>query len=71
MDNTYTLDDLSAFTQNEKGLLQDLGIETESDDRPEDISSPGKNVIDRILSYSRALSVRKSKLIGFVEHLNN
>ncbi|MFN8775222.1 MAG: hypothetical protein ACK5XV_00495 [Flavobacteriales bacterium] len=61
----FTLDDLTRFTQQEKKMveevLQGLGRE----------AGPSEAVLDRILDYSRAYSVRRSEEIGFIRMVLN
>ena len=72
MEESFTLDELADFIQNERQLLAELGMDDLEQDEQSDIQlSPRKHVIDNILNYSRALSVRPSKLIGHIEIVNN
>ena len=66
MDKKSTLKNLMQFTQNEKQLLNDVGLESS-----DDLKGPRKLVIDNILNYSKIYSVRKSKELGFIESLLN
>ncbi|TVR38925.1 MAG: hypothetical protein EA392_08210 [Cryomorphaceae bacterium] len=59
-----TLDELSFFSRNEKDLWSEIQPENKQ-------LKPGKACIDKILAYSRALSVRKSENLDQLEMILN
>lgn len=65
MSKTTSLDELSSFSKNEQKILQELGL------KPNKEEVPSKKSIDFILNFSKAYSVRKSKMMGNVESLLN
>ena len=69
MDITLHLDDLSKFSREEKLLTQKLF--GENIEKNENSMTPSKHVVDRILNYSKALSVRKTENYGTVEMILN
>ena len=72
MENDFTLDELAHFTQHEREFLAKLGLDPEEQDLiPDDLFSPSQRAVDYILNYSRALSVRPSRMLGHIEMLNN
>ncbi|MBL4624113.1 MAG: hypothetical protein JKY42_03095 [Flavobacteriales bacterium] len=62
-----TLEELAEFTQNESQLLAELGLVAED----EVTESPSQYVVDSVLNYSKALSIRKSKIVGNIETVLN
>lgn len=62
----FTHLDLQEITEKEKELKTLLNLTKE-----EVIYSPKKETIQNILSYSKALSIRKSKKIDFIELVLN
>lgn len=66
MNKTFTLKDLTLFTQQEKQLLTEVGLVHNNKKE-----GPSQRVIDNIQNYSKALSVRPSKKIGHIEMLLN
>jgi hypothetical protein len=66
MDKTTTLEKLALFTQNEKQLLADMGFGIK-----EKAEEPKQSAINSILNYSKALSIRPSKITGHIEMLLN
>ena len=68
MNKKFTLENLTTFTRNEKEILASVGL-TKS--KKEEISSPGQHVIDNLLNYSKALSIRKSETFGKMEMVLN
>lgn len=69
MDITLHLDDLSNFSREEKFLTNE--IFGKSEEKTNNSMTPSKHVVDRILNYSKALSVRKTKRYGTVEMILN
>lgn len=64
MKNAYPLNSLSDFTQKETEELTDMGLRHKLD-------SPSEMTIQRILGFSKQLSVRPSKSLGqYVQNLN-
>lgn len=61
-----TLEELAEFTQNESQILAELGLAKE-----EVIEIPSQHVVDSVLNYSKALSIRKSKIVGTIESVLN
>ena len=66
MDKTSTLEKLASFTQNEKQLLAEIGFEVK-----DQINGPSKGTVDTILNYSKAISIRPSKITGHIEMMLN
>jgi len=54
----FTLDDLSRFTQNERKMVEEVFPELDH------CLEPSEESIHRILDFSRAYSVRRSKEFG-------
>ena len=73
MDKTFTLDDLSNFARKERSILRSLGLEEEMKATEESTFplEPSRNTMDKLLNYSRVLSVRKSRLMGTIEMILN
>ncbi len=74
MDNvfTFTLEELYANIQNEEDALSEKCIHLVFEEEIlDELYEPDQLLIDRILSYSKALSVQESEMIGFVEYLKN
>ena len=69
MQKVYSLDELAEFTRNEKQLIESLGIESNVEE--EITVSPRTHVINNILNYSRALSVRDTDTLGKVDMVLN
>lgn len=67
MYKNITLEELAEFTQNETQLLADLGLIAEEEAK----ETPSQNTVDHVLNYSKALSVRKSEIMGAIETLLN
>ncbi len=67
MYKNITLEELAEFTQNETQLLADLGLIAEEKVK----ETPSQNTVDNVLNYSKALSVRKSEIIGSIETMLN
>ena len=68
MDDTFTLDDLANFAQEEQELCRQLGLI-----RPEETEatfSPDPQAVANVLAYSKVLSVRETKF-GTVEMILN
>lgn len=65
MEKNSTLDELALFTRNEKKYLKSLGLISVNS------GGPSPAVIQNILNYSKALSVRKTKGFGFIEFVLN
>jgi len=68
MESTFTLKQLADFTRKEEELLNELGL---IQDVELDHLEPRKHIVDNILNYSKALSVRKTKILGNVEMVLN
>ena len=69
MDITLHLDELSGFIREEKSMTNEIfGQDKENSTNS---MAPGKHVVDRILNYSKALSVRQTKKYGTVEMILN
>ena len=62
----FTHSDFQKLNDNEKKLSQELN----TDDNGK-VTMPDQNVVNNILAYSKALSVRKSETVGFVENVLN
>lgn len=68
MDKILPLDELKDFVQHEKELLLASGLVK---DESEKMMKPSKKVVDFVLNYSKALSVRKSREIENFEMILN
>ena len=66
MDESFTLEDLAQFTREEAAIAQSLGLTKE-----EEIVKAPQHIVDNVLNYSKALSVRKSEKLGTIEMLLN
>jgi len=73
MDKTSTLDEFAQFIREENDILKSLGLVDEMSCLGEASlrMEPKKETIDAILNYSKALSVRESKVIGNIEMILN
>lgn len=58
-------------TSTKKIILPDAKLNKEIDDANDFPYGPGDNIINNILSYSKALSVRKSKQMDYFEMVLN
>jgi len=63
----FTLEELSDFTKNEEKMVKDLfpALDTVQQYEPSD------ELIDRILDFSRAYSVRRSEKVQFIRMVLN
>jgi hypothetical protein len=67
MSQTYNISDLFQFINEEDAFLEDLINETEFNEAKE----PSPHIINNVLSYSKALSIKKSNyLVDFEMVLN-
>jgi hypothetical protein len=57
MDETSTLDDFTDFVKNEKRIIDELGLNEDTN------KAPKKSTISNLLNYSKSLSIRKSEII--------
>jgi len=71
MDTNFTLNDLAEFAQQEQDLFEALNAEFSQEEQTEFMCAPSVNVINNILGYSKALSVRKSKTLDHIEMILN
>lgn len=62
---TFTHFDFLKLTENEKLLKSELTMKVKED------QSPKQETIHNILNYSKALSVRKSKSVEYIEMILN
>jgi len=69
MDNKFTLSELSEFSRNEIEIFNDLVNKLEEKEKPE--HSPRSQVVQNILAYSKALSIRESKVVDQIEMVLN
>lgn len=60
MAKTYPLDSLAQFVKEERDQLEMLGFNQKQ-------NGPSESSIQKILGYSRQLSVRASKTLGYYE----
>ena len=58
-------------TSTKKVLLSDTKMNKEADDVTDFPYEPGNNIINNILNYSKALSIRKSKRMDYFEMVLN
>lgn len=73
MDQTFTLDDLAMFNQQEKEILASLGLTEPMAvvENTEFRRQPRQTTIDNLLNYSKVLSVRNSDILGTIEMVLN
>lgn len=73
MDQTFTLDDLAKFNQQEKEILASLGLTNPMGEIEETQSrrEPRQSTIENLLSFSKVLSVRNSEILGSIEVVLN
>lgn len=64
----FTNSDFQDLTDNEKNLSKLLHSDNQ---QKKDAVMPSKSSINNILAYSKALSVKKSQSVGFIENLLN
>jgi hypothetical protein len=57
----FTLDDLSEFTRHERQLYNDIFKQDQMIQSEERLFEPKEDSVNRIVAYSKALSVRKSR----------
>ncbi len=57
----FTLDDLSEFTRHERQLFNDIFKQDQMIQSKDRLFEPKEDSVNRILAYSKALSVRKSQ----------
>ncbi len=69
MKHSLHLNDLTNFSKNEKALCTSLGLLEESTQKSQ--MKPSKYVIQNILNFSKAHSVRQSSTLGKVEMILN
>lgn len=67
----FTLNDLSNFYLQENQLIRELFNDTDMVEQPEVEMKPSDDAVSRILGYSKALSVRKSKKINNIQLVLN
>lgn len=67
MNGNLTLEDLAEFTRQETQLMQELGLI----EKKQETESVSQQTINNILNYSKALSVRKSQIVGSIETVLN
>ena len=65
--NDFTFFDFKKLTENEKTLSKLLLLDNEK----ESTKVPNQQSINNILAYSKAISVRKSDQLGFIENILN
>lgn len=58
-------------TSTKKVLLPDTKMNKNTDDATDFPYEPGNNIINNILNYSKALSIRKSKRMDYFEMVLN
>ena len=69
MQDTFTLDELAQFSQDELKISKELGLH-ELSELPQSLS-PSEHVLSNILNYSKVLSVRSSEKFGTIEMVLN
>lgn len=67
--NDFTFSDYHKLNKDERALTKLLHTETEIE--KESSKMPSERSVNNILAYSKALSVRKSENLGFVENVLN
>ncbi|MFT4878250.1 MAG: hypothetical protein ACJAU0_000987 [Flavobacteriales bacterium] len=67
----YTLNDLSSFYQRENQLISELFNDGKMVEQPEVEMRPSDTAVSRILGYNKALSMRKSKKINYIQLVLN
>lgn len=68
MPKTYTLSDLVEFTKEEDAIIESLFNDQKFISKK---AKPSKNVINNILNYSKALSIKKSESLDNIEIVLN
>jgi len=71
MKDSFTLNDLILFSNGDGSKSDDEMIDEYCRVDVDELAGPDKRIVDNILSYSRALSVIKTKRIGNVNVLMN
>ena len=65
--NDFTFFDYQELTENEKSLSKILHLSEEKEIQ----KMPSEESINNILAYSKALSIRRSEELGFIENVLN
>lgn len=68
---TFTHLEFLELEQNEKSFKESLDKMEENDDTPIAIGAPKRQTINNILNYSKALSIKKSKHVDYIEMILN
>ena len=71
MDSNFTLNDLAEFAQHEQELFAALNAECGQETETQVMKAPSEHVIDNIMGYSLAVSVRESKTMEHFEFVLN
>ena len=69
MSHTYTLSDLVQFTKEEDAIIKSIFFNAKKFNNKK--VEPPKHIINNILNYSKALSIRKSKNLDNIEMILN
>lgn len=67
-DSTFSNSEFQKLHQAEEALNEFF---SEKVNEPRTVKNPSKESIDNILAYSKALSVRKSNQVDFIENILN
>jgi hypothetical protein len=63
----FTLDELAAFSEEEKQIVNDLLNEDPMTESSEVLMAPSHQSVKTVLAYSKAMSMRRSKKL---DHIN-
>jgi hypothetical protein len=66
----FTLDDLSNFAEHERQLLQAIFKQEGMVDHEEIVKKPSNRIVQRVLDYNRAYSVKENKYLPVQMLLN-
>ena len=64
--NNFTFSDFEELSKEEEQLQQLL-----KEQRDDKMKSPTTDAVSNVLAYSKALSIKKSKRVDYIEHLLN
>lgn len=72
MDVNFTLNELAEFAQQEQAMFEALNEECrQAQELVEEVHSPSLAVMNNIMGYSKALSIRDSKTLDKFEMILN
>jgi hypothetical protein len=71
MKESFTLDELAEFSRKERAIFETLTGTIEEQNLPKSDYQPSKLVVNNVLNYSKALSVRKSENLKEIKLILN